>query len=202
MSRPRQRVCLQDGLKLDLSRLSRQRLVHPGTCGGPVGIGWTREGELIASGLITADMSDPVEGWFRIRLGKREQRISLVSRARLFGGRQWYFVCPYMNRLASVLWRPPGAQYFACRQEWGRRVAYRSQFMSPSDRAHHMKRKLCERIGGPGTHEEWDVPPKPKWMRWRTYARLESRIDAQDAILDRELNFAAARFLQRWGDGV
>jgi hypothetical protein len=199
MPRPRQRVCLQDGLKLDLNRLARQSFVRPGTCAGPTGIEWTREGERFASGSITADMSDPVEGWFRIRLGNIDQRITLISRQRHFGGRQWYFVCPCMNRRAAVLWRPPGARYFACRQKWERQVAYRTQFMCPSDRVHHMRRKLCDRIGGPGSHEEWDVPPKPKWMRWTTYARLESRIDAQDAILDRELSFAAAKFLQKWG---
>jgi hypothetical protein len=202
MPRSRQRVCLQDGLKLDLSRLTRQRLIQPGASTGPLGIEWTREGERFASGLITADMSDPVEGSFRIQLGNIDQRIALISQPRHFGGRQWYFVCPYMNRRASVLWKPPGAKFFACRQEWGRQVAYRTQFMCSSDRAHHVKRRLCDRIGGAGSHEEWEVPPKPKWMRWRTYARLEARIDAQDANLDRELNLVAARFLRRWGDGV
>jgi hypothetical protein len=42
-----------------------------------------------------------------------------VSRACHFGGRQWYFVCPYTKRRVSVLWMPPGARYFACRQRWG-----------------------------------------------------------------------------------
>jgi len=33
-------------------------------------------------------------------------------------------------------------------------------------------------------HEEWDFPPKPKWMRWKTYRRYESRFERYDAILD------------------
>jgi hypothetical protein len=26
--------------------------------------------------------------------------------------------------------------------------------------------------------DDWDLPPKPKWMRWRTYNRLVERFDA------------------------
>jgi hypothetical protein len=36
-------------------------------------------------------------------------------------------------------------------------------------RAQYMKDKLLDRIWGAGASDEWDVPPKPKWMRWRTY---------------------------------
>jgi hypothetical protein len=61
-------------------------------------------------------MSGPDEGWFRIQLGQLDQRINLVAQPRHFGGRQWYFICPSMNRRVSVLWKPPGAPEFACRQ--------------------------------------------------------------------------------------
>jgi hypothetical protein len=26
--------------------------------------------------------------------------------------------------------------------------------------------------------DEWELPPKPKWMRWRTYNRLAKQFDA------------------------
>ena len=29
----------------------------------------------------------------------------------------------------------------------------------------------------------WDLPPKPKWMRWRTYNRYEKKFDAYEDIL-------------------
>ncbi|MGZ9073509.1 MAG: hypothetical protein ACXW3G_11495, partial [Rhodoplanes sp.] len=95
-------------------------------------------GEQIASGFVMADMSGPngPHGWFRIQIGSLDQRIHLVARPRHFGGRQWYFICPYMNRRVSVLWMPPGARSFACRQRWGRQVAYASQFLGRDDRAH------------------------------------------------------------------
>ena len=77
MPRPRQRVCLQQGLKLDLSKLSRQGFVRPGASVGPYFIRWfnTYWGEEIASGLITASMEGVYEGSLRIQIGSLDQRI-------------------------------------------------------------------------------------------------------------------------------
>ena len=98
MTRPRQRVCLQDGLKLDLNQLVRKGFIKHGANIGVRGITWTHSywGE-IATGFITADMSGTDDGWFRIQLGCLDQQIILVPRARHFGGRQWYFKCPVMR---------------------------------------------------------------------------------------------------------
>ena len=65
MPRPRARACLQDGLKLDLNRLSRNGFIRPGARSGPMGIRWysTYWDKEIASGLITANMSGTQEGW-------------------------------------------------------------------------------------------------------------------------------------------
>ncbi len=133
MPRSRRRATLEAGLKLDLNRLVRRGAINPGFYSGSA-ISWTDNytGEQIASGTITAEMNGPDEGWFRIQLGdKLDQRIILVARPRHFGGRQWYFICPYMNRRVSVLWMPPGARYFACRQEWGRSVASDDRCQEP-----------------------------------------------------------------------
>jgi hypothetical protein len=32
--------------------------------------------------------------------------------------------------------------------------------------------------------DEWDLPPKPKWMRWPTYNRYVQRYDNYESILD------------------
>ena len=147
MSRPRERVCLQDGLKLDINRLAKKGFIKHGANIGSRFIRWTHSywGE-IATGAISADMSGPHEGWFRIQLGSLDQRIILLPRARHFGGRQWYFMCPVRNRPVSVLWKPNGATRFCSRQTWGRQVAYQSQFNDATNRAHAGKARIKSRL--------------------------------------------------------
>jgi hypothetical protein len=185
MPRPRQRVCLQDGLKLDLNRLARQGFVRPGFNIGLRGIRWTHSywGE-IASGTISADMSCRDGGWLRIQLGSLDQNVALVPRPRHFGGSQWYFLCPVKSRLISVLWKPDGATRFCSRQTWGLQVAYRSQFNDATDRAHAGKERIKSRLIGNLDPDEWDLPPKPKWMRWSTYNRYVERYDHYEEVLD------------------
>jgi hypothetical protein len=62
-----------------------------------------------ATAWIAVGLEHPGKGWLRIQLGHLDQTIPLVSMPRHFGGRQWYFICPYMNQRASVLWRNPYA---------------------------------------------------------------------------------------------
>jgi hypothetical protein len=45
--------------------------------------------------------------------------------------------------------------------------------------------------------DEWDLPPKPKWMRWSTYNRAEEAFGRYEAILDVSLLGRAAKFLGR-----
>jgi hypothetical protein len=198
MPRNRERVCLQDGLKLDLNRLARNGFIQRGARSTPMGIRWysaywDRE---LASGLIAADMSGTWEGWLRLE-GDFNERFTLVAHPRHFGGRQWYFMCPAMNRPVSVLWRPPGARRFRSRQAWGRQVAYHSQFNDWTNRAHLGKARIKARLIADLDPDEWDLPPKPKWMRWSTYNRHVERYDAYEDILDRG-TFALAAKLRKF----
>jgi hypothetical protein len=43
--------------------------------------------------------------------------------------------------------------------------------------------------------DEWDLPPKPKWMRWRTYNRYEERYDRYEGILEDGIAALMAKFL-------
>ena len=151
--------------------------------------------EEIARAQISASMANDFEGWFRIQIGSLDQTIILVRKSRRFGGGQWYFVCPVMNRCASVLWKPPGSNRFCSRQAWGdRRVAYSSQFLDPDNRAHRGKAKIKQRLIGDCDPDEWELPPKPSGMRWSTYNRLVERFDSYEAILDR----GVAELIARW----
>jgi hypothetical protein len=183
MPRPRYRACLQEGLKLDLNRLARKGHIKFGADVGAQGIVWRSSLEReIATGIITADMTDPNHAWFRIGIGGFEQRITLVSRPRHFGGRQWFFVCPITHALATVLWKPPGASKFCSRQAWGRQVAYHSQFQDAATRAQLRKERIKARLIGDLDPDEWDLPPKPKWMRWKTYNRYVESFDKYEEM--------------------
>jgi hypothetical protein len=197
--RPCQRVLLESGLKLDLNWLARRGFVQQGAVTGPIGIQWTAgDGELIASAIIAADMRGPDEGWLRVksfRDGGLDQRIILEARPRHFGGRQWFFLCPYLNRRATVLWMPPGARAFACRQRWGRQVVYASDLLDRDNRAQQGQAKIRARLCAAGGFDpdEWDFPPKPKWMRWRTYRLAEAKFDRYSSVQDEGVVELAAK---------
>jgi hypothetical protein len=184
MPRYRQRACLEAGLKLDLNKLMRQGCVAPNARIFWSSV-WTNSytGEETAKAHFTSVMSAQ-EGRLEIHLNDTLQTIFLAPRRRHFGGHQWYFVCPVRKRCASVLWRPPGAKSFRSRQAWGRSVAYASQFLDPDNRAHRGKAKIKARLIGDCDPEEWELPPKPKWMRWQTYNRYVERFDGYEEILN------------------
>jgi hypothetical protein len=75
MPRERLRVCLQDGLKLDLNQLIRRGFVRPGECTGPLLIQWLNSdgGEARASGLITANLCGQEEGWLHFKSSSLDQ---------------------------------------------------------------------------------------------------------------------------------
>jgi hypothetical protein len=157
MSRHRERVCLETGLKLDINRLLRD-------------------------GIMPRPIEGEIAGSLRVRYPDFEQEIQFVSRRRHFGGRQFYFQCPATGRLCSVLWKPPGTSRFACRQAWGGHVAYQTQFVAKSERCHLAKEKIRQRLSGP---DWWDyMPARPKRMRAATYARWAARFELQERNLD------------------
>src|ERR1700730_1397014 len=91
-------------------------------------------------------------------------------------------VCPRTERRVSVLWNPPGSRSFASRQAWGRQVAYGSQFETPRGRALSAAQAIRCKLGGKDYISiDDDMPPKPKWMRWRTYERITRRCEANEA---------------------
>ena len=204
MPRPCQRSRLESGLKLDINKLARDGVIQPGASSSS-GIRWTNSyGAETASGFITTEATGPDEwfpnkAWCRIQIGNLHQRIILVSRPRHFGGRQWYFVCPRLKLRVSVLWKPPEAHYFACRQHW-RRHAYNSQWSTPVDRAHQGKARINSRLCSIGDFDpdEWEFPPKPKWMRWSTYNRAEEKFERYEAFLRQGMTaHVLAKFMKR-----
>jgi hypothetical protein len=56
--------------------------------------------------------------------------------------------------------------------------------MTAMDRAYLGMERIKRRLIGDLDPQEWDLPPKPKWMRWRTYHRLVERFEEYEAALD------------------
>ena len=186
MPKPRQRVRLEDGLKLDLNKLVRGGFWPRGMEPLIIGTQWTsnRQG-VLASALLTIQKYDEDRASLKIvMIGKFEQRVDLIAEPRHFGGRQWYFQCPVTGKKCSVVWLPPGASRFCSRQAWGNQVAYSTQFEPPFNRAISAREKVKARLIGNLNQRDWELPPKPKWMRWPTYERLAEKYRLQQGKID------------------
>jgi len=181
-----------------MNLLAQRGLIASGSVTGPYEIRWVdSNGQAIASGWVSADMKGETEGWLFIQIDKFDQRITLSASPCHYGGRRWFFLCPVMNRRASVLWLPRGAQHFASRHAWPGQVAYRSQFMTAMDRAYLGMERIKRRLIGDLDPQEWDLPPKPKWMRWKTYHRLVERFERYEAAVDAGALAGAIKLMKR-----
>jgi hypothetical protein len=191
MPRDRQRLTLESGPKLDLANLIPSGAGKPGAhiqCVLTYGSGET----------ITAILKlSAYGGLLDLSCQGRQQSFSLISEPRHFGGLQWYAVCPKTGQRVRVLYRPLGATFFASRYAWGRRAAYASQFLDPIGRAWRTKAKVKAILLGDEDPDEWDLPPKPKGMRWATYERWVAKYDAAEEMLDTQLVMATARLMKR-----
>ncbi|WFU36313.1 hypothetical protein QA635_18630 [Bradyrhizobium brasilense] len=200
MSRRRARVCLQDGLFLNLQWLVKNNFVQlNGTPSEARTINWTKQNAgVVASASIRVISVDEGESLLQVLIDDISQEIELLAQPRNFGGQQWYFVCPVTGRLASVVWKPPGASQFASRHAWPSKVAYLSQFRTSIDRAHAGKAKIRARLSSNCAPENCIPPPRPKGMRLRTYNRLTSRFTGYQAKLDRGLTDLSSKWLSRY----
>jgi hypothetical protein len=172
-------------------------MVRPGAeCGSAIRWSYRYSSEEITSGRVSADITRDTLGWLRIQVGGLDQWVHLKACPRHYGGRQWYFLCPETRRRASVLWKPPGAQFFASRQTWGRQVvAYASQFQAPHDRALSAAQEIQYRLGGEAcVSNVGDVsPPKPKGMHGGTYERILRWYEIYERITGQYLVAALGR---------
>jgi hypothetical protein len=152
-----------------------------------------------------AHIDGPWNGWVRLKydmtdywtgeLLEIDDKIFLASSRPPFGGLRWWFVCPRLNRRVRKLYLPLGGRHFWSRRAY--RLAYASQRGTAIDRAHRGQAKIKTRLIGNLDPGEWDLPPKPKWMRWHTYNRYVDRYDAYEAILDERTFALMAKLMGR-----
>ena len=185
MPRPRRRMLLDSGICFDVNVMVRAGL-RTGTCKF---LANTQE--------VAADLRMDAEarsGRLRLQHPDFDQTIGLTAVARHFGGRQWYWICPMTDNRCSVLYRPHGCKVFASQKYWrGRRMAYRSQFLAPHNRARLGIKRIEARLGG---KDDDDTLWKPKWQRWGTFNRYCDRLDAYDSVIEAHESVLDARLIR------
>lgn len=193
------RAVIENGLRLDLAYLRRKGLFVPDGVPHQQHLAWTTsDGETRASiGMSYSTGEDG--GWLRLKYTvtsyhqdepiRVEETFQLVKRPQPFGGFRWFVLCPQLQTLCRVLYKPPGATRFRSRKGFRSRLAYRSQSGGRYDRWLRARDRLKAKVlrAGPADFREkyadWDLPPKPPWMRWATYNRLSGQwADLEDKI--------------------
>lgn len=109
--------------------------------------------------------------------------IGMVSGSTRFGGRRWWWLCPNTGRRAFKLYLPNGGHRFLARHVY--RLGYGCQRETRVDRLMRKARKLHRALGGDGgAIGAESPPPKPKWMRWKTYERKVAEWTEADVRAD------------------
>jgi hypothetical protein len=134
-------------------------------------------------------------GRLHLQLPDCDQTIELMATPRHFGGCQWYWLCPMTGYRCSVLYKPHGRTVFASQKYWRRhrRMAYRSQFLAPHNRARQGIARIEARLGG---KDDDDTLYKPKWQRWGTFNRYCERLDVYDGVIEAHESVLDARLLR------
>jgi hypothetical protein len=196
------RPTIEDGLVLDLNRLIRDRLFRPGTWSGSIIWSEVDSGRKVACIGYEAHMGEE-RGWVRLRYTKtntwsgqkthQDYCIDLATTPQPFGGRRWWWVCPWRDGLVAKLYKPAEGWIFASRK--AHRLAYRSQRQSPHDRALSQAFKRRWRLGS--REGIGDYIPKPKAMHWATFDRKMKRVQAAEAICDARLLYFVQKLARR-----
>jgi hypothetical protein len=164
---------------------------------------WTYGDGTTASIQITG-ARDAVTLHYRVRSGgddweSVQQRVPIRWTPCRLGGKRPWFVCDvaanrvYCGRQVAKLYG--GGRLFACRHCY--RLGYAVQRGGPMDRAHHRLRRLHRKLSADYDGPDGIPPPRPKWMRQRTYDRVVQQIEAGEDRLDVVFTLGAQRILAR-----
>jgi hypothetical protein len=214
---------IESALCLSVDRLLKTGCITPGNFRSGT-LRWTRtdhwggSAEEIASAGYSAQLGDD-SGTLTLhytctgRAGERKAitcTIALVTRPCHYGGRRWYFVCPYTGRRALKLYKWSGIDLYCHRNAIKPRPTYASQRESGGNRIIAQRWALRRKLGD-NFSDLFGEPCKPKRMHWRTFNRYAAR-DAELAdrewghfarVLGRLGAFAfdeAAALAEKWGD--
>ena len=164
---------VEDFLSLDI-HLAHGILTSRGSSGN---ISWSRPSGVARVAYVRQ------EGGLRLRYTHKghdgaphriDEVIPIVRTPTQFGGQRHWFACPGCSRRCRLIY---GGSHFRCRHCHDAR--YRSQYESLplriSRRRWRIRRKLERLAGKPWPFGLDDgFPPKPRYMRWAEYDRLQS----------------------------
>src|SRR5208283_282101 len=128
---------------------------------------WEQDGERIGSITMETQLNrvvlrykaqEPGGNWVPI-----EDPISLDQTSSALGRERLWFRCPGCGRRVAILY---GEKYFRCRRCLG--LVYRSQQVSPPDRARIRTQRNRMKLGGSPSLVS-SFPPRPRYMRWSKY---------------------------------
>jgi hypothetical protein len=95
-------------------------------------------------------------------------------------------IFPNPQKLGAQEW-PNGGNS----ESFSSRLLYLSQTLSPQARYQEQARHIARRVFEcwPAelrreNEDKWDFPPKPKWMRWKTYNQLDARVMDYESAAD------------------
>jgi hypothetical protein len=194
------RGTVESARPLDVRKVARAGYLSGSNVGGWQ---WTSGGDRTATiGIVGG--RDAIILAYRIQAHGEEaesvqQRVPIRWTPCRFGGARPWFICDvrangvHCGRQVAKLYG--AGRLFACRHCY--RLGYRVQRGGPMDRAHlhlgRLHRKLNADYDGP----DGLPPPRPKWMRHRTYDRVVRQIEAGEDRLDAAFTIGAERFLAR-----
>jgi hypothetical protein len=128
-------------------------------------LNWKMNGQ--SRGNIAYEM---LPGGMRLCYTSRGESISEIIpyayTATAFSGTRKWFKCLSCGSRCRVIY---GGKFFRCRTCCG--AKYPSQYQPAFMRYGDQEQEVRERLGASASVSD-PFPPKPKWMRWKTYARL------------------------------
>jgi hypothetical protein len=166
---------------------------------------WTYgDGTTSSIGITDGEQSITLD--YRIRSGGEDwqtvqQRVPIRWTPCRFGRERPWFVCDvlangvYCGRQVAKLYG--AGRRFACRHCY--QLGYQVQRGGRMDRAHQRLARLHRKLGADYDGPDGPPPPRPKWMRQRTYQRAVQQIEDGEDHLNAVFVAGAQRLLARIG---
>jgi hypothetical protein len=110
-------------------------------------------------------------GELLISFSNYQYKIELAATAARFGGKRWWLICPLTGKKARKLYWLQGQNEFRHRLAIDPPFSYATQRTSGLNRVMQRRNVAAQKLQA----SELQSGGKPKWMRWKTYARLVAR---------------------------